>query len=79
MIPKQTGTTDVSQVTLAKKKKKMCLGLTQASFEFLESMISSSQGNFLGGPGGLEKYNKNTLKILTVFNRNSKGRREIVA
>lgn len=34
VIPKQTGPTDVSQVTPSKKKK-TCLGLTQASFEFL--------------------------------------------
>lgn len=35
VIPKQTGTIDVSQVTLRKKIFFMCLGLTQASLEFL--------------------------------------------
>ena len=76
MIPKQTGTTDVSQVTPPKKKKKkICLGLTQASFEFLGVHDQFfSKVTFWEGQGGLEKYNKNTLKILTVFNRNSKGR-----
>ena len=77
MIPKQTGTTDVSQVTPAKKKKKkkMCLGLTQASFKFLGVHDQFfSKVTFGEGQGGLEKYNKNILKILTVFNRNSKGR-----
>ena len=72
----QNGTTDVSQVTPAKKKKKFLPWINTSQFWISRSPWSVLlKGNFLGGPGRSWKIQQKHTKNLDCLTETQKGER----